>query len=116
MSEIKKNPGNDQKDQPGTKHHDDELNIGNNLSVGSENGSEVSDLEPQNDKPENGLNEDQKGEGLTQQDARNSDDNGLNPTPDEVNPQKKNLEIENPDENESNPYPDELKPDNSGRG
>ena len=105
MREIKKNPGNDQKDQSGTKHYDDELNIGNNLSVGSENGSEVSNLEPQNDKPENGLNEDHQSEGLSQQDAKNSDDNGVNPTPDEVNPQKKDLQIENSDE-------DELKPDN----
>ena len=111
MREIKKNPGNDQKDQSGTKHHDDELNIGNNLSVGSENGSEVSDLEPQNDKPENGLNKDHQGEGLNQQDAKNSDDNGVNPTPDEVNPQKKDLQIENSDEDELNLYRDELKPD-----
>jgi len=112
MSEIKKNPGNDLKDQSGIKHHDDELNIGNNLSVGSENGSEVSDLEPHYDKPENRLKEDQQGKGLSQQDDKNSDDNGVNPTPDEVNPQKKDLQIENADKDKLNPYPDELKPDN----
>lgn len=111
MSEIKKNPRNDQEDQSGTKHRDEELNIGNDLSVGSENGSEVSDLES-TDESGNQLNDNQKGTGASQKDDKTSDDNGVNPTPDEVDPQKKHQQIENGDEDELNPYPDELKPDN----
>ena len=119
MNENKNNPANDQENPSVKQHQNDATNIGNDLSVGSENGSEVSDFDPYEDDPE------QKKKGPVREsggsgDNQRSDDNGLNPTPEEVDPKKKNsnknLDIENGDEDELNPYPDELKPEQHDDG
>jgi hypothetical protein len=116
MNENPKNPENDKKGQAGTEHQDDELDIGNDLSVGSENGSEVSDFDPYEDRPEVvDDEEDRPAAGGGSGDSDASDDNGINPSPGDIDPQKKALnndvDIENSDEDEQNPYPDEIKPD-----
>lgn len=113
MNEKKNNPGKDQKAPIGTEHQNDELDIGNEMSVGSENGSKVSDFDPEKDYPETEEKE-HRDEGDDTDDMR-SDDNGINPSPDEIDPQKKtlnnDLNVENADQDELNPYPDEMKPD-----
>ncbi len=112
MNENKNNPANDQEDPSVKQPRNDATNIGNDLSVGSENGSDVSDLDPYEDDPEQKKKDPPLGSGGAGDDQR-SDDNGLNPTPEEVNPQKNNSNshphIENADEDELNPYPDEMK-------
>ena len=113
MNKESKNPGKDQKVQEGTELQNDELDIGNEMSVGSENGSKVSDFDPENDYPETEEKEHHdEGDGA---DDQRSDDNGINPAPDENDHQKQALNnylnVENADEDELNPYPDEMKRD-----
>ncbi|MEJ7780478.1 MAG: hypothetical protein WKF68_12915 [Daejeonella sp.] len=114
MNENKNNPANDQEDPSVKQHQNDATNIGNDLSVGSENGSDVSDLDPYAEDPGKEKKDTARESGSSGDDRR-SDDNGLNPNPDEVDPQKNRLDrnhnVENADEDELNPYPDELKPD-----
>lgn len=111
MSENNKFPGEDQRGPSGTEHQDDELDIGNDISVGSENGSDVSDFEDSEDLKEQRQKSGTGGSG----DDQRSSDNGINPLPGEVDPEKKalnnDLNVENSDEDHLNPYPDELKPD-----
>ncbi len=113
MNENRNNPGKDQKGPDGTERQNDELDIGNDISVGSENSSNVSDFDPEKDFPETEEKEHRDGGG--DGDDQRSDDNGINPSPGEVDPQKKALNndvnVENADQDELNPYPDELKPD-----
>lgn len=113
MIELFNYPGGDQEDPKGTEQQDDELDIGNDLGIGSEDGSEVSDLAPEeyDSDEESQQGSDKGGSG----DDNRSSDTGINPLPGEVDPEKKALNndvnVENADEDELNPYPDELKPD-----
>ncbi len=114
MSENKNNPGKDQKNPSGTERQDDELDIGNNLSTGSVSGAGVSGFDPDKDYPETEEKEHQEDGGGAGDDER-SGDNGINPGPGDIDPEKKainnDVNIENADEDELNPYPDERKPD-----
>lgn len=114
MSENKNRPVKNQKDSSGTERQDDELNIGNNLSLGSVSGSGVSDFDPERDFPETEEKEHQEGIGGSGDDQRSAD-NGINPSPADIDPEKKavnnDINIENADQDELNPYPDELKHD-----
>lgn len=113
MSDNKKNPDRDPKDPARTERQDDELDIGNDISMGSVSGAGVSGFDPEKDLPETEEKEyrEESGDG----DDQRSDDNGINPVPGEIDPQKRainnDINIENADEDELNPYPDELKPD-----
>ncbi len=113
MSENKNNPVKDQKDSSGTERQNDELDIGNDLSMGSVGAAGISDFDPDRDFPETEEKEHQEGGGSG--DDQRSGDNGINPSPGDIDPEKKALNndvnIENADEDELNPYPDELKPD-----
>ncbi|WP_276349093.1 hypothetical protein [Daejeonella sp. JGW-45] len=113
MSENKNNPAKDQKNPSAAERQDDELDIGNDLSMGSVSGAGVSDFDPDRDFPETEEKEYREGGGSG--DDQRSADNGINPLPGEIDPEKKainnDVNIENADEDELNPYPDELKPD-----
>lgn len=113
MDDNKNKPDKDPKGSEGTEHQNDKLDIGNDLSVGSASGGNISDFDPDKDYPE--TEEQQHREEGNEGDDQRSDENGINPSPGEVDPQKKalnnELNIENADQDEQNPYPDELKPD-----
>ncbi|MES2872218.1 MAG: hypothetical protein V4708_00740 [Bacteroidota bacterium] len=111
MNENTNNPGKDHTDPNGTEKQDDELDIGNDLSLGSVSGQGISDFDPETDSPETEEQEYREGGGSG--DDQRSDDNGINPSPAEVDPKKTALTsgfyVENADEDKLNPYPDELK-------
>ncbi len=113
MSDKKKNPEKETKNLSGTQGENDELDIGNDLSMGSVSGAGISDFDPDKDSPETEEKEyrEEGGEG----DDQRSDDNGINPAPKELDSQARgannNMNVENADEDALNPYPDELKPD-----
>ncbi|SKB81957.1 hypothetical protein [Daejeonella lutea] len=113
MSDTNKNPGKDQKQPSQTEQQNDKLDIGNDMSLGHASGAGVSDFDPDRDSPETEEKEYREDSGNG--DDERSGDNGINPSPDEVNPQSKAAsnehKIENADEDKLNPYPDELKPD-----
>lgn len=114
MNENPNNPGKDQKGPDETKKQDDELDIGNELSLGSVSGQGISDFDPEKDSPETEEQEYREGRGGG--DDQLSDDNGINPTPAEVDPKNtehsSDIHVENADEDKLNPYPDELKTNN----
>ncbi|MEJ7693365.1 hypothetical protein [Daejeonella sp.] len=113
MNDKNKKPDKDPRKSSGTERQDDELDIGNDISMGSITGAGVSDFDPDKDSPETEERE-YREEGVDGDDQR-SDDNGINPAPGEVDHEKTasntHMYIENADEDKLNPYPDELKPD-----
>lgn len=116
MIENENSPGKDQANPDGTEKQDNELDMGNDLSLGSVSGAGVSDFDPESDLPE--TEEQEYREGGGEGDSLLSDDNGINPSPAEVepNPQKSARSfpgVENADEDQLNPYPDEMKTDDS---
>ncbi len=52
MSDKKKNPEKETKNLSGTQGENDELDIGNDLSMGSVSGAGISDFDPDKDSPE----------------------------------------------------------------
>jgi len=102
MNEKKNNPGKIQKGPEGTEHQNDELDIGNDLSVGSGNDTHISDFDPNKDysKTEKKEHQHEASDG----DDQRSDDNGINPGPGEFDPQKRalnnDLNVENDDDDE----------------
>ncbi|MES3018292.1 MAG: hypothetical protein V4721_10955 [Bacteroidota bacterium] len=114
MSDKSKNPDKDPKKTSSvTERQNDELDIGNDISMGSVTGAGVSDFDPDRDSPE--TEEREYREESSDGDDQRSDDNGINPSPREMDSQKSgshpSMNIENADEDKMNPYPDELKPD-----
>lgn len=111
MHENINNPGGDQNGSSGTEPENDRLDIGNHLSAGNQTGSPISDFDPENDSPET---EEKEYRDENDGDDERSDDNGINPSARQVNPQAKEwshaIHIENADEDQMNPYPDELRP------
>jgi hypothetical protein len=112
MIENQNNPGKDQQDLDGAEQQSSELDLGNNLSLGSVSGSEVSGFSLEINMPE--TEEQEYREGGGQGDKNFSDDNGINPSPAELEPNPAKLaqsfaQIENADEDRLNPYPDEMK-------
>ena len=113
MYENKKNPENEPKKPDTTEQQGGKLDIGNDMSVGSGNSHNLSDFDPEKDFPETEEKEHRDGAGHG--DDQRSDDNGINPTPGEINPQKlsfnNTMNVENADTDKLNPYPDEFKRD-----
>ncbi len=113
MSDQKKNSEKEQKNPSQTEQQNNKLDIGNDLSLGHVSGAGVSDFDPDRDSPETEEKEYREDGGKG--DDQRSGDNGINPSPNELDPQNRainnDLKIENADEDQLNPYPDELKPD-----
>lgn len=112
MNENGSHPGQDQEGPEGASQQGNEMDMGNDLSMGSVSGAGISDFNPDVDSPE--TEEKEYREGGASGDDQRSDDNGINPAPAEVDPGKTDstsaFHIENADEDKLNPYPDELKP------
>jgi hypothetical protein len=117
MKESKNQPQEDQKRTSGTENSGHNPDIGNSLSAGNVSGTGMSDFNPDQDFPE--TEERAYTEGGVSGDDPRAAENGINPEPADIDPQKKainnNLNIENADEDELNPYPDELKPDDEDK-
>ncbi|MGB4399725.1 MAG: hypothetical protein WBJ10_10160 [Daejeonella sp.] len=116
MIENQNNPRKDQKDPDGAEHQGNELDMGNDMSMGSVSGAGVSDFNQNIDLPE--TEEQEYREGGGEGDDSLSDDNGINPSPAEVEPNpaksaQSSVQVENADEDKLNPYPDEMKTDDS---
>ncbi len=113
MNENGNNTGKDQKTPEEAQQQGNELDMGNDLSLGSVSGAGISDFNPEVDSPETEEQEYREGGGSG--DDQRSDDNGINPSPAEVDPAKTDtrsaFQIENADEDKLNPFPDELKRD-----
>lgn len=116
MIENQNNPGKGRNDPNGTEHQGNEMDMGNDISMGSVTGAGVSGFNPDVDLPE--TEEQEYREGGGEGDNSLSDDNGINPSPAEVEPNpakstQSDAQVENADEDRLNPYPDEMKTNDS---